>query len=406
MPWKSETVMDQRIEFVVRAIRKEETISKLCKEYTISRDTGHRWLKRYKEAGSIMGLKERSRRPLTSPNQTPLLTEDMVVRLREEKGWGARKLRVLLRDRGEVVSAPTIHRILMRRGKISKEPGARKAVKRFERTECNQMAQMDFKGEYEIRGGKCYPLSFLDDCSRYLLGLWPLTSTGGEGVYESLRSHFRGNGLPESILTDHGTPWYSTTNGHGLTWLSVWLIKQGVSIKFSGVAHPQTQGKVERFHRTLKDRTRHRRPPETIEEWRGWAEEFRAEYNNERPHEALEMKTPAEVYDRANLREYQEKPPEWEYTGGQVMRLDTQGKLYYQSRYYFACEALAEERVRVDEIDGRLLVTFRHMTIREIDLTSRRSIAVVIPASYGLRSRPVSPQLAELGGRERDPEIR
>lgn len=390
MPWKSETVMDQRIEFVVRAIRKEETISKLCKEYEISRDTGHKWLRRYKEAGSVLGLKERSRRPITSPTKTVDDIEEMVVKLREEKGWGARKLGLILGQRGQWLSAPTIHRILVRRGMVSRERAARKATKRFERAECNQMAQMDFKGEYEIEGGKCYPLSFLDDCSRYLLGLWPLTSTGGQGVYKSLRSHFQQVGVPQSILTDHGTPWYSTTNGHGLTWVSVWLIKQGISLRFSGVGHPQTQGKVERFHRTLKERTKLRQPPSTIDEWRQWAEKFRAEYNHERPHEALGMKTPAEVYDYANLREYLERPSEWEYTGGRVVRLNTQGKLYYQGRYYFACEALAKERVRVDEIDGRLIVTFRHMTIREIDLTSGRSIAVVIPARLALRSRSES----------------
>src|SRR5215467_11619714 len=104
-----------------------------------------------------------------------------------------------MEQRGESLSAATIHRILIRRGLISKDPAARKATKRFERSQCNQMAQMDFKGEYAIEGGKCYPLSFLDDCSRYLLGLWPLSSTGGEGVYQSLRTHFRLVGVPESI---------------------------------------------------------------------------------------------------------------------------------------------------------------------------------------------------------------
>jgi len=386
MPWKSETVMDQRLEFVLRVRSKEEPISKLCREYGISRDTGHRWLKRCGVEGIVEGVKERSRRPKTSPNKTPDEIEEMVVRLREEKGWGARKLRLVLGRRGQNMSAPTVHRILVRRGMVSKNAGSRKATKRFARAECNQMAQMDFKGEYEIEGGKCYPLSFLDDCSRYLLGLWPLSSTGGEGVYQSLRTHFRLVGVPESILTDHGTPWYSTTNGHGLTWVTVWLIKQGISLRFSGIGHPQTQGKVERFHRTLKQRTRHRQPPSTIEEWRQWAEEFRAEYNHERPHEALGMKTPAEVYNHANLREYQETPPEWEYTGGRVMTLNTQGHLYYKGRNYFACEALANERVRVDEIDGCLIVTFRHMTIRQIDLSSGKSMAVVIPARTGFRS--------------------
>ena len=380
MPWKG-SVMDQRVEFVMRAVKGGETISKLCGEYQISRETGYRWINRYKKDGSLNGLKDHSRRPLTSPGRTEESLENVVMELREQKGWGARKLNVLLGQRGYSLSPSTINRILVRKGVIRKDPAARKATKRFEREQCNQMAQMDFKGEYEVVGGKCYPLSFLDDCSRYLLGLWPLTSTGTEGVYESLKGHFVEVGMPESILTDHGVPWYSTTNGYGLTRLAVWLIKQGIILKFSGIAHPQTQGKVERFHRTLKERTAHRKPPSTLEEWKRWADEFRTEYNHERPHEAIGMKTPAEVYTQDNLRPYQEHPKEWEYTGGKVMRINTQGKLYYKGRYYFVCEALLNERVRTDEIDGRLVVTFRHMTVREIDLKTGATTAVILPAS-------------------------
>ena len=169
---------------------------------------------------------------------------------------------------------------------------------------------------------------------------------------------------------DHGTPWFGTTNQHGFTWLAVWLIKQGVILRYSGVGHPQTQGKVERLHRTLKARTRHRGEPRTMSEWQRWAPAFRDEYNHERPHEALGMKTPAEVYQAVNLRPYQEKPREWEYSGGVVKRLNTQGLLYYQQQTYFVSEALASERVRVDELDGKLLVTFRHMTVREIEVSS------------------------------------
>ncbi len=116
----------------------------------------------------------------------------------------------------------------------------------------------------------------LDDRSRFLHGLWPLSSTGGEGVKQTLEGHFREQGVPLSILMDHGTPWFSTTNQHGLTWVAVWLIKQGVLLRYSGIGHPQTQGKVERFHRTLKARTKHRGAPTTMQEWQQWAAEFRA----------------------------------------------------------------------------------------------------------------------------------
>jgi hypothetical protein len=186
--------------------------------------------------------------------------------------------------------------------------------------------------------------------------------------------------MPQAILTDHGTSWYSTTNGHGLTWLGVWLIKQGIEIKYSGIAHPQTQGKVERFHRTLNERTRHRGLPETISEWTRWAEEFRKEYNQQRPHEALGMRVPEGVYTRENLREYQQEPPDWEYGEGEVKRLNSQGMLNYRGKSYFVCEALAGERVRVDEMDEKLVVTFRHMTVREIEMRTGSSRAVVLPA--------------------------
>lgn len=389
MPWKMETVMDQRIEFVIRARMGDESISELCKEFGISRPTGYLWLKRYKDAGSLKGLEEKSRRPQRSPGKTTKELEGLVVDLRKEKGWGARKIKVVLGKKGHRLATATIHRVLVRRGMIKPDPADRKAIKRFERSECNQMVQMDFKGEYEVKGGKCYPLSFIDDHSRYLIGLWPLESTNAHGVHQALKSCFEERGVPQSILTDHGTPWYSTTNGHGLTWLSVWLIKQGIWLKFSGIRHPQTHGKVERFHRTLDERTQHRGVPETIEEWLQWAPEFGQEYNYERPHEALGMKTPGEVYTKDNLRPYQENPREWEYTGGKVYTLNTQGKLYYYRRQYFVCEALAGERVRVDEIDDFLAVTFRHVTVREINLKTGHSAAVVFKKRTRWVSGPV-----------------
>ena len=378
MPWRSETVMDLRIEFVIRANKKLESMTSLCNLFGISRPTGYLWLRRYQQAHSLNDLAELPRRPLGCPSKTPESLESRVIHLRRQKGWGARKIKVLLGD--EPISTPTIHRVLVRNGLVKADPARRTATGRFERGQSNELAQMDFKGEYPVRGGKCFPLSLIDDHSRYLLGLWPLESTRSEGVYEALRRHFQRRGMPQAILTDHGTTWYSTTNGHGLTWLGVWLIKQGIEIIYSGVGHPQTQGKVERFHRTLNERTRHRGLPETVSEWRRWAEEFRKEYNQQRPHEALGMKVPEEVYTRENLREYQQDPPDWEYGEGEVKRLNTQGSLNYRGDSYCVCEALAGERVRIDEMDGKLLVTFRHMTVREIELRTGSSKAVVLPA--------------------------
>lgn len=377
MPWRTGSVMDERIEFVLRAEEAEESIAELCRAYGISRPTGYLWLHRYQAVGSVNGLAEGSRRPMKSPQRTDEKVAAAVVELREKTGWGGPKIAKVLAKRGLQVAPATAQRILKRAGLVE-PPKVAKTTKRFEKAECNELAQMDFKGEYTMPGGKSYPLSFLDDCSRYCHGLWPLPGTGGEGVQQTLAGYFRAHGVPLSILMDHGTPWYSTTNRHGLTWVSVWLLKQGVRLRYSGVGHPQTQGKVERFHQTLKRRTRHRGAPTTLGEWKRWAVEFRHEYNHERPHESLGMKTPAEVYRPVNLRPYQEEPGEWEYSGGTVKRLNTQGLLYYRQRTYFVSEALAAERVRVDELDGKLLVTFRHMTVREIEIETGKSTAVLL----------------------------
>lgn len=379
MPWRTESVMDQRVEFVLRAQEGEESLAELCRDYGISRPTGYLWLNRYHAVGSVSGLAEHSRRPLHSPERTAEGVEAAVLALRDRTGWGGPKIAKVLEQRGVRVAPATAQRILKRGGRVV-PPKVEKTKLRFAREQCNELAQMDFKGEYTLAREKCYPLSLLDDCSRYLHGLWPLSSTGGQGVKQTLEAYFREHGVPLSLLMDHGTPWFSTTNQQGLTWVSIWLLKQGVMLRYSGVGHPQTQGKVERFHQTLKARTKHRGVPTTMAEWQQWAVEFRQEYNYERPHEALGMKTPAEVYQPVNLRPYQEQPREWEYTGGTVKRLNTQGMLYYGQQSYFVSEALANERVRIDELEGTLLVTFRHLTVREIELRTGKSTAVLLPA--------------------------
>lgn len=380
MPWKTESVMEQRLSFVIEALRPGANLSELSRQYGVSRQTGYKWLDRYRAAGTIEGLKDKSRRPHHSPGKTSETAEQQVLAVRDEKGWGAEKIQYVVAKAGVVLPEITIHRILKRNGRIKLEGSrGRLATGRFERERCNELAQMDFKGDYRMAGGgTCYPLSLLDDCSRYLLGLWPMPSTEAEGVHGVLKSHFQRVGVPEEMLMDHGSTWYANMNQHGLTWLSVWLIKQGIKLKYSGVHHPQTQGKVERFHRTLKARTKHRGEPTTMSEWEAWAKEVRQEYNEQRPHKALGMKTPAEVYTTENLRPYQEHPREWEYSGGEVKRLDNGGGFSKDGYWYFVCEALAKERVRVDEFDGKLAVTFRHLTIREIDLHTRSSTAVLL----------------------------
>jgi transposase InsO family protein len=382
MPWKETDVMSQRIEFVVRAKQGEATISELCREYGVSRKTGHKWLKRYDEVGDLQGLEEISRRPRTSPNQTPRSIEDKVVELRKKHGWAGKKLSRLLEKEDISLSPSTVDRIIKRRGLGRQDKSSRPATKRFQRLYPNELWQMDFKGKYRLRGGgSCYPLSLLDDHSRFSPGLFALSEPDTLAVQTSLVSVFEQYGLPESILCDHGTPWWCSSNGHGLTTLSVGLIKQGINLIYSGFAHPQTQGKVERFHRTIGEALIHRGVPQTVPGLGVAFDEIRYEYNEIRPHESLDLQVPAAVY-RPSLRQYQTHPPDWIYPeNSDVKKLDSGGFIYLNRRRHFVSEALRNEQVWCQRFGERILVTYRHMHVREIDLQTAKSVAIVRPYS-------------------------
>ncbi len=186
MPWRVKEAMEQRVELVIRAVQGGESISGLCREYGVSRPTGHFWVRRYREGGSVQGLGERSRRPRRSPQQTPGEQEERVVALRRQYSWGAKKLVVLLAAEGIVLPVVTVNRILKRRGLQRAEECPRPATQRFQREAPKQLWQMDFKGPWAVAEGSCFPLSILDDHSRYLVGLHTLTGTGAAGVWQGL----------------------------------------------------------------------------------------------------------------------------------------------------------------------------------------------------------------------------
>lgn len=381
MPWKVTDIMEERIRFVIRAESQQTDFSSLCREFGISRTTGYRWWQRFSETGSITSLHERSRRPHRSPSKTTLEDERCVAGLRKRYGWGGKKLKVLLERKRVFLTLTTINRILKRNGLINRKDSHSPATRRFEREHPNELWQMDFKGDFNMRRGRCYPLSILDDHSRFTVGLFALTGTGGKGVNRCLIKTFKEYGVPEAILLDHGSPWWGASNGHGLTWLSVSLLKQDIRLYWSGVRHPQTQGKVERFHRTLKHDVLHHSRPLTLGEWEQALQKFRYEYNYIRPHEALDMLVPNERY-QASLKPYNPDPLEWEYSEGSIVnRLNTQGCLDYQQRRYFVCEALAKERVKIEQVRNRLIVRYRHMYIREIELETGKTIPIVRPVS-------------------------
>lgn len=380
MPWKVRDVKQARIEFVVQAKLPAANVSGLCREHGISRTTGYRWLQRYQECGSVLGLEEHSRRPHHSPRRTSATVEQQVIALWHRYHWGAKKLAELLRQQGTHLPVITVHRILKRNGLVSQTLGPGAALERFEREQPNELWQVDFKGEYRWQPGQCcYPLSMLDDHSRYVVGLQGLGNIRGNGVWASFRQVFQRYGVPQAMLFDHGTPWWSTTNGYGLTWVAVRLIQQGIKLYYSGIRHPQTQGKVERFHRTLKHAIAWREPAQSMAQWNALLGQIRDEYNQVRPHEALAMATPASRYV-PSARAYQAAPPAWVYPDQVILtQLNSQGMLTYGRRRYFVCEALANQTVGFECMDNLLLVQFRHMYVREINLDSGRSFPLVMP---------------------------
>jgi transposase InsO family protein len=383
MPWKETDVMEERIRFVVEASQPEASMSEVCLAYGISRKTGYKWLERFKRAGSLRGLTESSRRPRRCPAQTDDATEQRVAALREQYGWGSRKLAWLLEKEGIHLARSTIDQILRRRGLLSPpRKGSQPAWRRFERQRPNELVQMDFKGEYRLgSGGYCYPLALLDDHSRYSLGLFALPSKEAGGVRRSLITVFERYGVPEGMLMDHGTPWWSPTSQHGLTQLSVWLIRQDILLCYSGIGHPQTQGKLERFNRTYGEELERLGTRDSVVGFGEAFDQIRRTYNHVRPHESLGMQVPASRY-HPSPRPYVAEPAPWEYEpGATVLRLNTAGVLYYRGCRYFVSEALAERRVAVVAFAAKLLVTYRHMHVREIDLETGRTRPLVEPAA-------------------------
>lgn len=368
LPWRESSVVEERLRFVVTASRKEKRFSDLCREFGISRQTGYTWVKRYLSGGANQVV-DRSRRPLHSPRRTSSEIEQAVVALRHRwPDWGAPKLHILLRqqcpDAGNV-TVRTVHRILERHRMIRDRDRHQPAAKRFERSAPNQLWQMDFKGPPGFnKTSPVGPLSVLDDHSRYVLTLKHLGSTQMTGVQSALEQTFQRCGVPEAMLMDHGTPWWNAASPWGWTELTVWMMRQGIRLMFSGIRHPQTQGKVERMHGALQRAVRNR-GADLLEQT--WLDLFRHEYNHIRPHESLAMATPATRWYRS-ARAFQIAPPEWEYSAGiDVIRLAGKGQLYWQGRRWEISNALRRQLVGLQMVGDRAIVYFCNTPIRELD---------------------------------------
>ena len=374
MPWKATNVSEQRFQFVLLASRKERSLAALCREFGISRQTGHVWWKRFLEEG-LAGVKEHDRRPRNSPRQVGRDVVEAVVALRRQRpDWGAHKLRHLLRDQHPYlpsISISTVHRILDREQLLENGDRHRPAVTRFERGRVNELWQMDFKGPQGFNQG-VGPLSILDDHSRYVILLKQVGSTQLTAVRGAMQEAFAHAGLPETLLIDHGTPWWNGASATGWTELTVWILRQGIRIAFSGFRHPQTQGKVERMHGALQRAASKRRRQFDDQPW---LDEFRHEYNHLRPHQALGMQTPASRW-QPSVRSFQCDPPDWIYAAGiETVRLGGNGQLHWRGHRWEISRALRHQQVGLQQIEHRLLILFCNHVVREIDLHTGRSLA-------------------------------
>jgi transposase InsO family protein len=374
--------MDQKIAFVRRAVAVERGgFVALCQEFRISRKTGYKWLGRYRKERSFTALEERSRRPHHSPDRVKGAVEQRILELRQPDGWGARKIAHLLWEEGIAVSVATVHRTLLRHGLVYRFDRHSPAPGRFERPEPNDLFQADFKGPMGRSGARDEPLTVLDDHSRFALGVFALRDHRTERVRDCFVRVFERYGQPRQLLLDHGTPWWNNANGWGLSRLSVFFIEHGIELIFGRVRHPQTQGKIERFHRTLLRSLSRQGLPERWEDLQSRYDGFVERYNHVRPHESLGMQRPAQRY-RPSSRRYSAEIKRWIYPGGvEVRTVDAAGCVRVEGHRYFVCEALVHQEVGLERLGNLVLLRFRDMYIREIDLVRRVTLSFVHPVS-------------------------
>ncbi|MDR0353290.1 MAG: IS481 family transposase [Opitutaceae bacterium] len=345
MPWEIRDTMLQRLDCVTLAANAAKgQFAELCRRFGISRVCGYKWLQRFNAAGEE-GLRERSRRPGRSPRKTSAANEKLILETRARfPGNGARKLHRRLLNEGlkALPSAPTFSRVLKRNGCIDPFRSAmHRPLERFERPRPNQLWQMDFKGHFALgEGGRCHPLSVIDDHSRFMLVLQACADQTGATVQRHLSAAFRRYGLPDQILCDNSPPWGCPAAGEHTT-LSFWLLRLGVQVIHGRPIHPQTQGKDERFHRTLNDELlcRHDWPdlPGTQQRF----ERFIEDYNHHRPHLALDLHVPASRY-RLSPRSFHGETRPVQYDASELTRtVKGKGEITIENRSYYVTRSLA-----------------------------------------------------------------
>jgi len=382
MPWGARDTMSLRQEFVLLATHEGSNRRELCRRFGISPKTAYKWLARYAN-DQALGLQDRSRRPLCTPSRTSPELEAQVLALRQEHpAWGGRKISKRLNRLGHAnVPAPsTVTSILHRHGLISEAASAQAtAWQRFEHAQPNELWQIDFKGYFSTPAGLCHPLTVIDDHSRFNLVLAACARTNTQSVQPLLTEAFRRYGLPVRINADNGSPWGSPSeHEHGITQLTVWLIRLGIRISHSAPAHPQTNGKDERFHRSLKAEVLNGRSFEDLEQAQRAFDYWRHIYNEQRPHEALDLDTPIEHY-RSSSRTFPEHLPSIEYGPDDIVtEVGWDGRVRFKGRTLKVSNALHRLPIafRPDPSeDGAYDVYFCHKRFMRLSLHDLDSIA-------------------------------
>lgn len=367
MPWECRTVEDQRREFAQAAMHCSN-FSALCREYGITRRTGQKWADRYREC---QPLTDRSRRPHTSPSRTPEEVELLILAVRADNpGWGARTIRDVLLQEGHrnIPCAKTVNNILNRYGCISLEESMkRQPFTRFEKELCNQMWQADFKGEFRMEDGRyCYPLDIIDDHSRFAIHIAPHLGTANV-VIPIFTEAFREFGLPDSVLSDNGAQFAGFRKGY--TQFERWLMDLDILPIHGRIKHPQTQGKIERFHRTMKQELLNHTTIANIEDAQNKLYNWRNKYNNIRPHEALGMKRPGDVYEPSQ-RQYSDTIKKYEYGGEyHVIKVNNWGYVRFDKWQVYLSETMIDQYIEFrPSPDGETFVAcYRNFKIAEFD---------------------------------------
>ena len=358
MSWTETCVMEERIKFIMDVLDGTYSMAELCNFYGISRKSGYKWLERYQQGG-FEALQDRNRAPHSHPYEISCQVKESILCIKRRfPKWGAPKIRVRLErihpDWDSYPAVSSIGLFLYKQGLTCPRKRRRKAVSTEQPLTsgryCNQVWCADFKGHFRTGdGSRCNPLTVSDHSSRYLLCCHHVDRMSYELVKMRFERVFREYGLPEVIRTDNGEP-FASCGLCGLSRLSYWWIKLGIRPERIEPGHPEQNGCHERIHKTLKEHTA-RPPAATIVGQQKRFNEFCAEYNEDRPHEALQMRTPSDCY-RSSTREFPYRLPEVSYPDYmKVKRIQPHGDIKYFGKRLFVTESLSGEYVGIEQTD-------------------------------------------------------